>query len=90
VPAVVVTVSFFWAQAPKLKAVAKTATIMISRKNFNYLASFRRKLHYSFAIYRGRNVFVGFSGCITGRFASETQSRARTVIPSEVRRIPWY
>jgi hypothetical protein len=31
----VVTVSFLWAQAPKLKAVAKTATIMIIFINFN-------------------------------------------------------
>jgi hypothetical protein len=28
-------VSFFCAQAPKLKALAKTATIMIAFKNFN-------------------------------------------------------
>jgi hypothetical protein len=32
---VAVVVSFFWAQAPKLKAPAKTATIMIAFKNFN-------------------------------------------------------
>ena len=43
-PAPVVTVSFLWAQAPKLKAVAKTATIMISLNSFNYLASFRSRL----------------------------------------------
>jgi len=30
-----VVVSFFWAQAPKLKAPAKTVTIMIAFKNFN-------------------------------------------------------
>jgi hypothetical protein len=27
--------SFFWAQAPKVKALAKTAMIMIAFKNFN-------------------------------------------------------
>jgi hypothetical protein len=32
---VAVVVSFFWAQAPKLKAPARTATIMIAFKNFN-------------------------------------------------------
>jgi hypothetical protein len=31
----VITSSFFCAQAPKLKALAKTATIMIAFKNFN-------------------------------------------------------
>jgi hypothetical protein len=33
--AVVAVVSFFCAQAPRLKALAKTATIMIAFKNFN-------------------------------------------------------
>ncbi|HJX25092.1 MAG TPA: hypothetical protein VJ252_02970 [Chthoniobacterales bacterium] len=33
--AVVEDISFFCAQAPKLKALAKTATIMIAFKNFN-------------------------------------------------------
>ena len=33
--AAVEDVSFFCAQAPKLKALAKTATIMIAFKNFN-------------------------------------------------------
>jgi hypothetical protein len=32
---VVITSSFLWAQAPKLKALAKTAMIMITFKNFN-------------------------------------------------------
>jgi hypothetical protein len=31
----VITSSFFCAQAPKLKALAKTARIMIAFKNFN-------------------------------------------------------
>jgi hypothetical protein len=29
------TASFFWAQAPKVKALAATATIMITLMNFN-------------------------------------------------------
>jgi hypothetical protein len=63
----VVTVSFFWAQAPKLKAVAKTATIMISLKSFNLSrllsqqvapVSLGREL-------QGSNVFLDFFGCVS-------------------------
>jgi hypothetical protein len=69
VPAPVVTVSFLWAQAPKLKAVAKTATIMISLNSFNPLASFRSRLLPASLgrELQGSNVFLDFFGCVKRR-----------------------
>jgi len=65
---VVVTSSFLWAQAPKLKALAKTAKIMIAFKNFNSIsppfsagcsACLGNEL-------QGSNAFLIFFDCLKG------------------------
>ena len=80
-PAPVVTVSFLWAQAPKLKAVAKTATIMISLNSFNYLASFRSRLLPACLgrELQGSNVFLDFFGCVSSANVSCRLERTRRV-----------
>jgi hypothetical protein len=76
----VVTSSLCWAQAPKLKALAKTATIMIAFKNFNL----SRLLSQQVAPVclgkelQGSNAFLNFFGCIKMAHLStrKIQSRA--------------
>ena len=81
-----VTVSLCWAQAPKLKALAKTATIMIAFKNFNL----SRLLSQQVAPVclgkelQGSNAFLNFFGRIKMAHLStcKVQSRASLKLTS--------